>query len=154
MEYMNENCQLTLREGLDELYRHNPEVASISRAKGKIFTDHDLTHVIFGCDTSIVGEIMLKPWILFGCNISMAELRMYADDPDVQKLNKEGRALLGGMVLGSLKLVFYYLPQFFWIWYTHVRKMSRKWPHSTLTDEMMNSRLCDLRTEFNISVLN
>ena len=145
---------MTLREGLDELYRHNPEVASVSIVNRKIFTDHDLTHVIFGCDTSIIGELMLKPWILLGCNISMAELKEYAGNPEVQKLNKEGEALLGGKFLTIVKIVFYYTPQFFWIWFTHVRKMSRKWPHSTLTNEMMNARICDLRADYNISVLN
>ncbi len=154
MEFLNQDCKLTLREGLDELYRHNPEVESVSNVNGKIFTDHDLTHVIFGCDTSIIGELMLKPWILLGCNISMAELKEYAGNPEVQKLNKEGEALLGGKFLTTVKIVFYYLPQFFWIWFTHVRKMSRKWPHSTLTNEMMNTRICDLRADYNISVLN
>jgi hypothetical protein len=154
MEFLNQDCKLTLREGLDELYRHNPEVESVSNVNGKIFTDHDLTHVIFGCDTSIIGEIMLKPWILLGCNISMAELKEYAGNPEVQKLNKEGEALLGGKFLTIVKIVFYYTPQFFWIWFTHVRKMSRKWPHSTLTNEMMNTRICDLRADYNISVLN
>ena len=68
----------------------------MSRTKAKLITDHDLTHVIFGCDTSIVGELMLKPWILLGCNISMDELKEYAADPDVQRLNKEGETLMGG----------------------------------------------------------
>jgi hypothetical protein len=154
MEFLNQDCELTLREGLDELYRHNPEVASASNVNGKTFIDHDLTHVIFGCDTSLIGEILLKPWILFGCDISMAELKAYADNPEVQKLNKEGEALLGGKLLSTFKIVFYYTPQFFWIWLTHVRKMSQKWPHSALTDEMMNARICDLRADYNISVLN
>ena len=54
----------------------------IINVNGKIFIDHDLTHVIFGCDTSLIGEIMLKPWILFGCNISMAELKAYGNVAD------------------------------------------------------------------------
>ena len=86
MEFLNQYCELTLREGLEESYSHNPEVASMSRAKAKLLTDHDLTHVIFGCDTSIVGELMLKPWILLGCNVSMDELKEYAADPDLQRL--------------------------------------------------------------------
>jgi hypothetical protein len=83
----------------------------------------------------------------------MNELKEYAADPEVQKLNKEGEALLGGKILGTLKIVFYYTPLFFWIWLTHVRKMSRKWPHSALTEEMLNTKICDLRTEYQISVL-
>ena len=153
MEFLHQQCQLTLREGLEELYRHNPEVASVSKTKGKTFTDHDLTHIIFGCDTSITGEILLKPWILFGTDISMREVREYAADPEVQQLNQEGAALLGGKFVASLKILFYYVPQFFWIWRNHVRKMRKKWPHSTLTEEMLDTKICDLRAEYKISVL-
>ena len=79
----------------------------MSRTKGKLFTDHDLTRVIFGCDTSIVSELMLKPWILLGCNISMDELKEYAADSNVQRLNKEGEALMGNTFVAILKIVFY-----------------------------------------------
>ena len=96
MEFLGQHCELTLREGLAKLYSHSPKVACRSKAKCKIFTDHDLTHVIFGCDTSIVGELKLKPWVLLGWNINMDELKEYAADPDVQRLNKEGEALMGG----------------------------------------------------------
>ena len=126
----------------------------MSRTKAKLITDHDLTHVIFGCDTSIVGELMLKPWILLGCNISMDELKEYAADPDVQRLNKEGEALMGGTFVATLKIVFYYVPLFFWIWLTHVRKMSRKWPHSALTEEILKAKIFDLRADYNIPIVN
>ena len=90
MQFMQQNCRLTLRDGLEELYRHAPEVAVVSRRKGKMFVDHDLTHVLFGCDTSLQGEILLKPWILFGTTINRDELKAYAMDPDVHMLNEEG----------------------------------------------------------------
>jgi len=51
---------MTLRQ---ELYLHHPAVATVSKEKGKFFTDHDLTHIVFGCETTLVGEIMLKPLI-------------------------------------------------------------------------------------------
>ena len=87
----------------------------MAKTKGKLFTDHDLTQVIFGCHTSIVGELMLKPWILLGCNISMDELKEYAADPDAQRLNKEGESLMGSTFVATLKIIFYYVPLFFWI---------------------------------------
>ena len=58
MQFMRQDCALTLREGLEELYRHAPDVAEVSQRKGKTFVDHDLTHVLFGCDTSLQGEIV------------------------------------------------------------------------------------------------
>ena len=72
MQFMQQDCRLTLRDGLEELYRHAPEVAVVSQRKGKMFVDHDLTHVLFGCDTSLQGEILLKPWILFGTTINLS----------------------------------------------------------------------------------
>lgn len=153
MEFLKQDSVQTLREGLRELYAHNPEVHESSIAKGKSFQDHDLTHVIFGCDTSIGGELDLKAWILFGTDVSMQELRDYANDEEVQKLNKEGERLLGGRFLALLKLTFVFLPQFFLSWLLRVRKMKKKWPHSHVTEEMMNQRLCDLRGEYGIKTI-
>ncbi|MDG2046761.1 MAG: hypothetical protein P8J79_06045 [Halioglobus sp.] len=153
MEFLKQQCTLTLREGLQELYLNNPEVAATSNHKGKTFQDHDLTHVIFGCDTSISGEIALKPWILFGTTISLRELKDYAADEDVQRLNKEGETLLGGPLLASLKAVFIFLPQFFTTWLFRVRKMHQKWPHSSVTADMFDTKIAVLRSAYGIKVL-
>ena len=60
MAFLNQDCRATLGEGLSELYCHAPDVAEVSDRKGKSFRDHDLTHVIFGCDTSLEGENLLE----------------------------------------------------------------------------------------------
>ena len=153
MEFLEQNCTKTLREGLEELYINNPEVAASSKSKGKSFQDHDLTHVIFGCDTSIRGEIILKPWILFGTNISKQELMDYSKDEEVKRLRKEGIALMGGLFITTFKLVFILLPQFFHTWFLRVRKMKDQWPHSSITDDMLQKRIVDLRNEYGIQVV-
>ena len=150
MQFMQQDCRLTLRDGLEELYRHAPEVAVVSQRKGKMFVDHDLTHVLFGCDTSLQGEILLKPWILFGTTINRDEIKAYAMDPDVQMLNEEGIQLMGGRVKAYTLLLTYYLPLFFWIWVRRVRSMSAKWPHSDVTEDMMNTPLDELRRTYGI----
>jgi hypothetical protein len=150
MQFMQQDCRLTLRDGLEELYQHAPDVAMVSQRKGKTFIDHDITHVLFGCDTSLQGEILLKPWILFGTTINRAELRAYATDPDVQMLNEEGVQLMGGRLKAYTLLLAYYLPLFFWIWLRRVRSMSSKWPHSNVTEDMMNTPLDQLRTTYGI----
>lgn len=153
MKFLKQDSVQTLQEGLNELYANAPEVHRTSVTKGKFFQDHDLTHVLFGCDTSIYGELDLKAWILFGTNISTRELRDYANDEEVQKLNKEGEALLGGKFLSLLKIIFVFLPQFFMSWLLRVRKMKKKWPHSQVTEKMMSQRLCDLRDEYGIKII-
>ena len=150
MRYMQQECVLTLREGLEELYQHAPEVADVSQRKGKMFIDHDLTHVLFGCDTSLQGEILLKPWILFGTTINRAELKAYAADADVQMLNEEGVRLMGGRLRAYTLFLVYYLPLFFWIWLRYVRGMSAKWPHSNVTEGMLDTPLDELRRTYGI----
>ena len=153
MEFLKQDCSLTLREGLKELYLNNPEVGATSNRKGKIFRDHDLTHVIFGCDTSINGELALKPWILFDTTISLREVKDYAADEDVQRLNKEGEALLGGPFVATLKIMFIFLPQFFTTWLFRVRRMRKKWPHSSISPDMLDVKISDLRSAYGIEVL-
>ena len=152
MEFLQPSCTKTLQEGLDELYREAPEVAEVSRRKGKGFRDHDLTHVIFGCDTSIRGELLLNPWILLGTTISRQELRDYGADPEVKRLNREGYDLLGGRLKAVLIMIFYYLPLYAWLWVTHIRPMSRKWPHSQVTDVMLDTPLDVHRQEYGIRI--
>ena len=128
-------------------------MAATSTRKGKTFHDHDLTHVIFGCDTSINGEIALKPWILCGTTISLQEIKDYAADEDVQRLKKEGEALLGGPLLTTFKIIFVFLPQFFATWLFRVRRMHQKWPHSSISADMLDTKIADLRSAYGIKVL-
>jgi len=153
MEFLSQECSKTLHEGLEELYFNRPEVGEVSRAKGKSFHDHDVTHVIFGCDTSIKGEIDLKPWILFGTDISYREMADYQNDEEVKRLNKEGIDLMGGNLMTVLRLV-YILPQFFVTWITRVRKMNKKWPHSGVNQKMFDARIVDLRKEYGIRIMS
>ena len=150
MRFMSQECELTLQEGLDELYAGAPEVAAVSARQGKAFRDHDLTHVIFGCDTSLRGEILLNPWVLFGTTITRAELKDYAADPDVKRLNAEGFDLLGGRLRGYALFIVYYLPLYAWIWAQHVRCMALKWPHSSVTEDMLKTPLGALRRQYGI----
>jgi len=152
MQFMRPDCRLTLREGLDELYAHAPAVAEVSERKGKSFRDHDLTHVIFGCDTTLVGEMLLNPWILFGTTITRKELRDYAADAEVKRLNREGIDLLGGRLQAYGLFLVYYLPLYLWIWVKHIRPMSAKWPHSDVTEEMLNTPLDELRQSYGIRI--
>ena len=153
MEFLKQNCSLTLRQGLEEFYLNNPEVALTSKAKGKTFIDHDLTHVIFGCDASVYGEMALKSWILFGTTITFQEVKDYSADDEVKRLGREAEVLLGGRWLLLLKMVFVFLPQFIYGWFFYVRKMHQKWPHSAVTDEMLDTKIADLRERYGITLL-
>ncbi|MCZ6465573.1 MAG: hypothetical protein O7A09_14680 [Proteobacteria bacterium] len=67
--FQQQDCSLTLREGLEEYAEGMPELvreAEVSRAAGEDVRVHDAAHVVFGCDTSVRGEILLTRWSFFG----------------------------------------------------------------------------------------
>ena len=69
LEYQKQDCELTLREGLECYYRSFPESKEIlkdSSESGYLLRDHDCTHVIFGLDISIDQEAILDTWVLWG----------------------------------------------------------------------------------------
>jgi hypothetical protein len=59
----------TLRQGLEEYYAGDPnllEPADVSNEIAQGLRAHDAAHVVFGCDTSVRGEVMLARWSLLG----------------------------------------------------------------------------------------
>jgi len=65
--------EATLQEGLTQFQEKNAKYFS-ERAmsdEAKIFLQcHDIAHVVFGCDTTIYGEGIVKIWTTFGTDLS------------------------------------------------------------------------------------
>ena len=72
LNYQNEYCDITLREGIDEyrdyLKKNNRHVLGENCFEDVKLTilGHDATHVIFGLDASLEEEAMLDCWVSFG----------------------------------------------------------------------------------------
>jgi ubiquinone biosynthesis protein Coq4 len=67
--YEEQESQQTLREALDEYYASDPSLlapADVSDEIAQGLRAHDAAHVVFGCDTTIRGEIVLTRWSFFG----------------------------------------------------------------------------------------
>ena len=74
LEYQKQDCQLTLREGLECYYQSFPkskEILKDSSESGYLLRDHDCTHVIFGLDISIDQEAILDTWVLWGFSFDL-----------------------------------------------------------------------------------
>lgn len=59
----------TLRDGIKRFCEENAAVFTardMSPAAQEFFRCHDTAHVVFGCDTSIFGEGILKMFTIFG----------------------------------------------------------------------------------------
>jgi hypothetical protein len=91
LEYQKQNCQLTLREGLECYYRSFPkskEILKDSPESGYLLRDHDCTHVIFGLDISIDQEAILDIWVLWGSSFKWKYLISYEKLPQIKDLQK------------------------------------------------------------------
>ena len=80
----------------------------------------------------------------------MDEIKAYQADPEVKRLNEEGLEMMGGRLKTYTLAFIYYFPMFFWIWLRRVRKMSEKWPHSEVTEAMLDTPLDELRRRYGI----
>ena len=52
----------------------------------RLILEHDVTHVIFGMDTSLEQEAGLDTWLLFGCQFKWRYLRGYSQLPEIKAL--------------------------------------------------------------------
>ena len=62
--YTNKNSTQTLRQGLEEYYAVNPNVTDPQKLPlefGKILLAHDVSHVVYGCDTGMYDELKILP---------------------------------------------------------------------------------------------
>ena len=69
LEYQEQDCHLTLQEGLDCYYKSFPDTTKVFEDddnSGTLLRDHDCTHIIFGLDISIEQESILDSWVLWG----------------------------------------------------------------------------------------
>ena len=152
LEYQDQNCSLTLQEGLNCYYKAFPESTEIlkdSMDSGTLLRDHDCTHVIFGLNISIEQESILDTWVLWGSKWELKYLLGYQKLPQIKQLYKDLVNEIGyfGFIkilwkLGGIKrkVVF------------RAFKMKKKWPFK-MPEEYLSMKISDLREMHGIKVL-
>lgn len=145
---MNDDSELTLREGVKRLCKENRAVFSardMSPEAQEFFRCHDVAHVVFGCDTSIFGEGILKIFTIFGTSLGFwKHLAGYAEADAFALFRQYSWRHL---VRHIFKLVIN-VPRAF----MHAKQMSKPWPwadHSAYLDRSIE----DIRRAFNIKVV-
>ena len=56
--------------------------------------------------------------------------------------------MMGGRLKTYILAFIYCFPMFFWIWLRSVGNMSEKWPHSEVTEAMLDTPLDELRRRY------
>ena len=152
LEYQDQNCSLTLQEGLNCYYEAFPESTEILRdsmGSGTLLRDHDCTHVIFGLDISIEQESILDTWVLWGSKWELRYLLGYQKLPQIKQLYKNLVNEIGyfGFIkilwkLGGIKRKVMF----------RTFKMKKKWPFK-MPEEYLSMKISDLREMHGIKVL-
>ena len=137
---------MTLAEGLAEYYAAYPFLKrgrALSPPARDFFRCHDAAHIVFGCDTSLSHEAVVKLSSIFGTTAGLSVLRGYTlyDSFDIY------RKLPLGDVLRTIAAAIVILPR------TVARRLRqrKRWPWSDFSD-LLDTPLGDIRREFGIQV--
>ena len=138
---------LTLAQAFKIHYEINPQFMPWYDAKSsilqKMMKSHDLSHIIYGCDTTMLGEMQVQFWNSFGSKVP----KNFKDFTSAVT-DKETREIL--TPAGLFPFFLNNLPE---IW--RVRKlaksMSKKWVFFD-EERYMNTTIGDIRKEFNIVI--
>ena len=152
-KYTEQNCSMTLKEGLEEYYNSNPKQVREFAEKIPFLVNHDITHVIFGLGTSIEEESLLDTWTLRGTNITWKQIYKYSFDKNLRYLTKVIVKDQGGW-LKVIKVVIKCIPQKLKIHFNRIPQMKKKWPYSNVKENIMLQSINDIRNEYGIKVIN
>lgn len=156
LEFQKQDCNLTLREGLDIYYNSFDDKESI--LKGDTLTDfifgHDCTHVIFGLGLSIKEESILDTYTIFGCKDSVKLIikgvgQIYKSKELLnlyKKLYSEYgvKGLINILISARRSKV---------IARMNTKKMKKKWIYFA-PEDYLSHKISDIRDEFGIAILS
>jgi hypothetical protein len=147
-QFQNQNCQLTLRQALAEFYSVNSHIFSApepNTAWTELLVHHDVGHVFFGVNTSILDEAAGDYWTLFATDLSFKEYLKYAKSSEGKKLIKD----VGFITI--VKSLIFSMPLLYRI-YFNAKKMPHKWAVRDY-HQYLDTPLAEIRKEFNVEIL-
>jgi len=146
--FQEQNCRLSLREALAEFYRINEPIfpkPTPNTPWTELLVHHDVGHVFFGVNTSILDETAGDYWTLLATDLSAKEYLAYAKSP-------EGKQLLKSIgLVNIMKSLFLGLPLLYRV-YIQSRKMTKKWKVRDY-QQFMDTPLVEVRRAFNVQIL-
>ena len=148
--YQFPDSDMTLREGLAEYYRVNPNLSDPDEIENSTsalyFRNHDSTHVVFGTHTGLLHEGVNDLWTILGVDISFREYAggFFATDESKTITKQFDFKSMLGILWQTARL----WPE---LW-RRTRAMKKKWPWNPPAC-FLDRPLNELRAEFGIEVL-
>lgn len=148
LRYPTQDCGATLAEGIDEYFRAHPFLKRgdvLSPEARAFFRCHDAVHVVYGCDTSLTQEAIVKLSSFFGTTEGFGVMRGYR----LYKSLDIYRQLRAADILRTIAAAPVIVPRTIW----RCARQTRRWPWAAF-DEFLAVPLRDIRTDFGIRVAN
>lgn len=150
LEYLKQDCELTLEEGLERHYSVDPSFKQ-NVELAPAFYNHDIAHVLFGLSTSPQHEALADTRVAFGTNWGIRQYaKDYFNDPEAKRIVVNIMKEMG--FFKSIILPFLSLGKVFRVIWDCMR-MKKKWQINP-SKETLQRKICDLRREYNITVIN
>ena len=144
---------LTLAEALELHYKLNLQFTKWfdyeDELLQKTMKSHDVCHIVFGCNTALLGEFRVELFTAFGTNLSGSEYRKLVSNPKVLGEPLDIAKRIG--YLKVLKLMLFNSFELVRIPYL-CSKMNRKWPVFS-EDEFMNQTVGEIRENFGFRLI-
>jgi ubiquinone biosynthesis protein Coq4 len=146
LTYQTQDCAATLQEGIAAYYGAHPFLkrgAALSAEAQEFFRCHDAAHVVYGCDTSLPHEAIVKLSSFFGTTEGFGVMRGYRlyESLDIY------RELRAADILHTIALTPVLVPRTLW----RCARQTRRWPWAAF-DTFMDVPLRDIRADFRIRV--
>ena len=148
-DYQRQDSTLTLAQGLDEYYRRHPGLIrpeTISPESAALFRQHDICHVIFGLDTTMVDEAMADLRTVLSTDVGLGRYVRYL------RTNKEAQKIFEEIgYLRALGATVQAIPRFCRALAQTLRPR-RRWPWEP-PQQYLDKQLGSLRATYGIRVL-
>ena len=148
LEFQRAESEQTLGSGLEEYYASRADLVTgrgASSAAREFFRCHDAAHVVFGCNTSLRNEAMVKLWSFFGTTRGLRLLREYRL-PESQEIYA---TLDWGSIARTVPRALAVAPRVI----ARCLRMHKRWPWPDF-EKFLEVPLRDLREEYGIRVLS
>ena len=152
LRYQQQDCSLTLREGVEEYRAYLSAIgrqAMADKEDARLILEHDVTHVIFGMDTSLEQEAGLDTWLIFGCQFQWGYVRGYSNLPEIKALY---RALIAEHGWSLFPRLYWKCLGLKWRIFRRTRKMKPKWPFQ-FPEEWLDQPIARLRDNHGVMIL-
>jgi ubiquinone biosynthesis protein Coq4 len=150
--YTNDINSMSLAKALDEHYKINPQFTPWDQfdtpEARNLIKSHDISHLIYGCDTSYGGEYCVQTWNKFGSNLNIKP-----QDGLKYLMNKDLRSLVlpTSLISYALSHIMKFIKLRGQI-KNQAKLMTKKWEY--FQEELyMNKTIGEIRAEYGIEIL-